>query len=48
MVLRIDVRWRSNVRKDGRFYDNKITDYEERLYSFAPPTDAERERYSLE
>lgn len=48
MVLRIDVRWRSNVRKDGRFYDNKITDHEERSYSFAPPTDAERERYSLE
>jgi len=47
MVLVINVRWKSEVRKDGRFFDCGITGHEEAEYTFNEPTEEQLSRYEV-
>jgi len=48
MVLGIAVKWRSEVRADGRFFDCSISSHDEVEYKCETPTPEELERYGIQ
>lgn len=48
MIFPVDVHWKAQVRRDGRFFDSEIVDWKEAESSFKPPSEGELERWGLQ